>query len=108
MAGLPRYKWSCGEPVPGLQSGQLEELGATQKAPPVLAPENRPWFSASEVFMAEFIRRLFSTHNLYCMGVCGVFLFVWFYLSREQHSAALDPLAHRRPRRPGSPLDHSS
>ena len=82
------------------------KLGAT-KAPPVLAAKNRPRGLRHEVSMVEFFRRLFTPHNLYCMSVCGVFLVVWFYISREQQTHTVDPLGRRR-RREGPSVGQSS
>jgi len=53
--------------------------------------------------MVEFFRRLFTVYNLYCMGVCGAFLAVWFYFSREQQTHTLDPLGRKRSRQ-GKPF----
>jgi hypothetical protein len=57
--------------------------------------------------MVEFFVRLFSIYNVYCMCVCGVFLALWFYFSREQQTTTIDPLARRRQRREG-PSAHQS
>lgn len=55
--------------------------------------------------MAEFLRRLFTTYNMYGMGMCSVFLGAWFYFSREEQSNTVDLLARRR--RPPPPGDQS-
>ena len=57
--------------------------------------------------MVEFIQRLFTPHNLYCMGVCGVFLAVWFHISREQQTHTLDPLGRKRSRQEKPFVDQS-
>jgi len=71
------------------------------------APLRHAWDRARKDFMVEFFRRLFAPYNLYCMSVCGAFLAVWFYFSREHETPTANPLGRQRPPRQGPSIDES-
>jgi hypothetical protein len=50
--------------------------------------------------LIEFLHRLFTRDNVYCMSTCFVFMALWFHFSRNEDAQVLEVEDRRRKQQP--------